>query len=82
MFCNQLDEVERAGCSTLFVFLMSCDCKCSVSLPHGAQGWSAVCASGIFCSYLLVQWESAKGLFHCVASTVTVCDKLMFPVDI
>ena len=24
------------------VFLMSCDCKCSVALPHGAMGWSAV----------------------------------------
>ena len=31
---------------TLFVFLISCDRKCSVTLPHGAVGWSAVCACG------------------------------------
>ena len=24
----------------LIVFLMSCDCWCSVALPHGAVGWS------------------------------------------
>ena len=26
------------------VFLMSCDSQCSVALPHGAVGWSALCA--------------------------------------
>ena len=26
----------------LIVFLMFCDCKCSVTLPHGAVDWSAV----------------------------------------
>ena len=25
-FCNHLDEVERAGCFALIVFLMYCDC--------------------------------------------------------
>ena len=30
------------------VYLQSCDCKCSVSLPHGVVGWSAVCDCGIF----------------------------------
>ena len=30
------------------VFLLSCDCKCSVSIPHGVVGWSAVCDCGIF----------------------------------
>ena len=34
-------------CFTLFVFLVSCDCYCSVALPHGAVGWSAVCGCGI-----------------------------------
>ena len=32
----------------LIVFLLSCDCKCSVSLPHGVVGLSAVCDCGIF----------------------------------
>ena len=39
---------ERADCFYLNVFLLSCDCKCSVSLPHGVVGWSAVCDCGIF----------------------------------
>ena len=33
-----------------FVFIvspMSCHFICSVALPHGAMGWSAVCDSGI-----------------------------------
>ena len=30
------------------VYLQSCDCKRSVSLPHGVVGWSAVCDCGIF----------------------------------
>ena len=30
------------------VYLQSCDCKCSVSLPHVVVGWSAVCDCGIF----------------------------------
>ena len=31
----------------LIVFLMPCDCWCSVGLPHGAVGWSTVCDCGI-----------------------------------
>ena len=32
----------------LFIVLrMSCYCNCSVALPHGALGWSAVCGCGI-----------------------------------
>ena len=42
-----LGKRERAGCFTLFVFLVSCECYCSVALPHGAVGWSAVCDCGI-----------------------------------
>ena len=41
-FCNHLDGEERAGCFALTVFLMSGDSQCSVALPHGALGWSAV----------------------------------------
>ena len=32
---------------------MSCFCYCSVALPHGAMGWSAVCDCGISLSYSL-----------------------------
>ena len=31
----------------LFVLRMSCYCKCSVTLPHGAVGRSALCDCGI-----------------------------------
>ena len=34
--------------------LMSCDVLCSVSLPHGAVGWSVVCCNGISWSYSLL----------------------------
>ena len=39
---NHLEEKD-------FVFIvssMSCHFICSVALPHGAMGWSAVCDSG------------------------------------
>ena len=38
---------ERAGCFAFIVLRMSCYCKCVVTLPHGAVGWSAVCDCGI-----------------------------------
>ena len=42
---------EVACCYALVVFLLSCDCWCSVSLPYGAVSWSAVCDCGISWSY-------------------------------
>ena len=39
---------KKACCFTLFVFLVSCDCFCSVDLPRGAVGWSAGCECGYF----------------------------------
>ena len=36
LLCHHLNEEEKAGCSALVVFFMSCYCKCSVALPHGA----------------------------------------------
>ena len=39
---------ERPDCFNFIAFLLSCDCKCSVSLPHGVVGWSALCDCGIF----------------------------------
>ena len=47
LFCNQLEKEERAGCFAFIVYQMSCYCKCSVTLPHDALGWSAVCDCGI-----------------------------------
>ena len=37
---------QRAACFTLIVYLMHCDCKCSVALPRGALGWYAMCDCG------------------------------------
>ena len=37
-FCEHLDEEENDSCFAFIVFLMSCDCKCSVALPHDAIG--------------------------------------------
>ena len=31
----------------LVALLLSCYCKCSVALPHGAMDWSAGCDCGI-----------------------------------
>ena len=43
LVCNHLDGKESTSCFTLIVFLVSCDCKCSVALPHGAGDSFAVC---------------------------------------
>ena len=45
LFCNHLDEEERAGLFALFVFLVSRDC--CAALPHDTLGVSAVCVCGI-----------------------------------
>ena len=44
---NHPEKEERAGCFAFIVLRMSCFCKCSVALPHGAFGWSAACYYGI-----------------------------------
>ena len=41
------NQEERAGCFVFVDFRMSCYCKCSVALPHGAAGGYAVCDCGI-----------------------------------
>ena len=35
-------EEEKAGCFAIIVLQMYCYCKCSLALPRGAMGWSAV----------------------------------------
>ena len=45
---------ERDSCLLCFYCLSDvCYCKCSVPLPHGAVGLSAVCDCDISCSYIL-----------------------------
>ena len=46
-FCNHLEEVEKAGCIAFIVLQMYCYYKCSVAVPRGAMGWSAVCDCGV-----------------------------------
>ena len=46
-FCNHLEEEEIAGCFAFILLWMSCYCRCSVTLPRSAVGWSAVCDCGI-----------------------------------
>ena len=47
LVCNHIEEEERVGCFALIVLRVPCYSKYSVTLPHGAVGWSAVCDCGI-----------------------------------
>ena len=47
LFCNHLEEEEKAGCFVFIVLQMHCYHKCVVALPHDAVGWSAVNDCGI-----------------------------------
>ena len=47
LVCSHIEEEEKAGCFAIIVLQMYCYYKCSVALPHGAVGWSAVCDCGI-----------------------------------
>ena len=50
-FCNHLAEEEIAGC----LLASAIDCLwCSVSLPQGVVGWTAVCNCGFSWSYLFI----------------------------
>ena len=51
---KHLEEVERADCFAIIVLRMSCYCKCSVTLPHRAVGWSGVYNCGIYRPYKLL----------------------------
>ena len=37
LFCNHLEEEERAGCFAFVVLRMFCYCKYSVALPQGSM---------------------------------------------
>ena len=53
LFCNHLEEEEKAGCFAIIVLQMSCYYTCFVALPHGAVAWSAVCDCDISLSFSL-----------------------------
>ena len=42
-FAIILMGMRQLGSLNLFVFLVSCDCYCYLSLSRGMVGWSAVC---------------------------------------
>ena len=44
---RHLEEEDKAGCFDSIVLQMYCYYKCSMALPQGAVGWSAVCNCGI-----------------------------------
>ena len=44
---QNLEVEEKAGCFAIIVILMYCYYKCSVALPCGAMGCSAVCNCGV-----------------------------------
>ena len=50
---NHLKEEEKAGCFAIIVLQMYCYYKCSLALPCGAVGWSAVYDCGISRLYSL-----------------------------
>ena len=39
---------EKAECFASFVFLVSCDCNCSVALSHDDVGWCLLCVVDVF----------------------------------
>ena len=45
---------KRAVCFTLIVFMVSCDCLCSVSLTSSALDWAEVSVCGISWAHSLV----------------------------
>ena len=47
-FCGHLEEEERTGYFAVVVLQVCCCCGCSVALPRGAVGWSAVCDCDIY----------------------------------
>ena len=48
-----------------FVFLVSCDCYCSVALPYSAVGWYAVCDCGFPDNTQLLFWQTVKAQMKC-----------------
>ena len=51
---------------------MSCCCKCPVTLPHGAVGWSAACDFGFFLIMLTYFLRPTKAKKYICISVFTV----------
>ena len=62
---------------------MSCDSQCSVALPRGTVGWSAVCDCGISLSYSLAYFLifSSRKYFPGSASSLVAIIKNLETVD-
>ena len=43
IICNHREEEQKAGCFAVIVLQIFCYYNCSVTLPYGAVGLSAVC---------------------------------------
>ena len=58
-----------AGCLTSIVFLVSCDCYCSVALPHGA-------VTGLQC--VIVILPNHTHLLFCILNTAESRAKIKY----
>ena len=47
LFCNHLEEEDKAACFAIIVLQINCYYKRSVALYRGAVSWSSVCDCGI-----------------------------------
>ena len=72
-FCNQLEDRERSGC--FIVLRMSCYCACSLTLSHGAVGWSAVCDCFFSCSYSLTKNVYCIFVLMFIHLTIVMCNR-------
>ena len=63
---------------------MSCYCKCSVTVPHGAMGWSALCNIDIFLSYSLTFLYTGKkpGGYKTVFCSIQMSMKFILLINV
>ena len=60
-FFNRLAGEKRDGCVTLVVFLMSCSCYRSMTLPHNTVGLICVVAFAGY-SHLIIEGKQSDNL--------------------
>ena len=79
-FCNHLDEEDKTSCFAIFVLQMSCYSRCSVALPHGVVGWSAVCECSISWSSSLSDKDQTHNPQNPVVVLATYCYRVQYMV--